>query len=200
MSEGEPPQPTHRLRIDLTELETAFDNASDDVHHFVDLETGAVVIVTDDVRYEYDQLCGKVGDVAEDEWPAAFEAAMEAEALPDWEREVMRAADRLERYGDERYLRVPHASSNEGYGDMQAFVESLGSGRLANLLWKAIEGRRPFRAFKDVLLDYPGEREQWFAFKRARVHARIREWLAEEGVAVVEGDDQAHAAPDEGTS
>ena len=43
-------------------------------------------------------------------------------------------------------------------------------------------GRGAFRHFKDVLLDYPDERERWFKFKNARVRERILEWLESEGV------------------
>jgi hypothetical protein len=46
----------------------------------------------------------------------------------------------------------------------------------------AITGRGAFRRFKDVLLDYPRERERWFAFRDALMAERVREWLAEHDI------------------
>ena len=57
--------------------------------------------------------------------------------------------------------------------------------RLQARLWPAIEGRRPFRCFKDVLADYSAEREWWFRFKDNRIRARMLEWLEDEGIELV---------------
>jgi hypothetical protein len=35
---------------------------------------------------------------------------------------------------------------------------------------------------KDVLADYPDERERWFAFEDHRIHERIVDWLESEGI------------------
>jgi hypothetical protein len=43
-------------------------------------------------------------------------------------------------------------------------------------------GRGAFRYFKDVLLDYPAERERWFQFKRERLQQRILDWLEAHGI------------------
>jgi Uncharacterised protein family (UPF0158) len=39
-----------------------------------------------------------------------------------------------------------------------------------------------FRRFKDVLLDYPTEREAWFAFRDGHVRGAARDWLEEKGI------------------
>ncbi|PZS00922.1 MAG: hypothetical protein DLM70_12855 [Chloroflexi bacterium] len=47
------------------------------------------------------------------------------------------------------------------------------------------EGDDPFQpctSRKDILLDYPEERERWFQFKDARFLDRAREWLADEEI------------------
>ena len=80
-----------------------------------------------------------------------------------------------------RYLQVPHADSRAGYDDMQDFIDTVSDEHLQELLNVAIEGRGAFRRFKDVLARHPGEQQRWFDFQAARLDARAREWLAEEG-------------------
>ena len=80
-----------------------------------------------------------------------------------------------------RYLQVPRADSREGYDDMQDFIDTVSDGHLQELLNVAIQGRGAFRRFKDVLARHPGEQQRWFDFQTARLDARAREWLAEEG-------------------
>lgn len=79
----------------------------------------------------------------------------------------------------ERYLSIPTESSREGYQDMVAFTESLEDENLKEKLWIALNGRGAFRRFKDVLLDYPEKREEWFKFQNERLEKRVMEWLEE---------------------
>jgi hypothetical protein len=88
-----------------------------------------------------------------------------------------------------RFLQLPEADSRAGYADMADFVATVAHPRLAERLQNALHGRGPFRRFKDVLLDYPEERERWFAFKRQRLHDRARAWLAAEGIVPIEEGD-----------
>lgn len=43
---------------------------------------------------------------------------------------------------------------------MRDFVETVRQTDLAEALNAALQGRKPFRRFKDALLDYPAERER----------------------------------------
>ena len=70
-----------------------------------------------------------------------------------------------------------------GYRDMEDFRATVRDQRLQELLDVAIQGRGAFRRFKDVLERHPVERQRWFDFQAARLEARAREWLAEEGCA-----------------
>jgi hypothetical protein len=65
---------------------------------------------------------------------------------------------------------------------MEAFIATVHDRRLQERLERAISGRGAFRYFKDVLLDYPAERERWFQFKRERLHLRILDWLEAYGI------------------
>ncbi len=86
----------------------------------------------------------------------------------------------------DRYERIPKAESHEGYQDMVDFIATVEDERLAELLEIAINGKGAFRRFKDVLLNYPEEREKWFKFKDDRIEERAREWLDDVEVSLAE--------------
>jgi Uncharacterised protein family (UPF0158) len=186
------PQPAspRRLKIDLADLAQAFDNAGWETTYFLDLDTGRVIMLTEDARGEYKRLSESVGHVDKAEWAAAFEAALQEADLPDWQVESIRDASQVDAGFPEHYLRVPEADSREGYRDMEAFIETVINQRLADRLGRAIQGRGAFRAFKDVLLDQAGERERWFAFRDARQRARVLEWLADEEIELERDTDE----------
>jgi hypothetical protein len=84
-----------------------------------------------------------------------------------------------------RYLAVPLADSHKAYRDMEDFIATVRDEPLQDLLSLAIQGRGAFRRFKDVLLGHPETRQRWFDFEAARLEARVRQWLADEGCAPV---------------
>jgi len=86
----------------------------------------------------------------------------------------------------ERYERIPRAESNEGYEDMVDFIATVDDERLAELLEVAINGKGAFRRFKEVLLNYPEERERWFKFKDERMEERALEWLDDIGISLAQ--------------
>ena len=86
----------------------------------------------------------------------------------------------------DRYELIPKAESYEGYRDMQAFIATVEDDHLSELLKVAINGKGAFRRFKDVLLNYPEERERWFQFKDDRMKERALEWLDDIDVTLVE--------------
>jgi hypothetical protein len=188
MNPADLPQPNRRLRIDLGDLEQAFEGGPDQANSFLDLETGRVITITDDTRSDYNRLCKAVGEVDANQWDAAFEAALERMDFHDWERELLRDADRVEQTFPGLCLRVPAIDSRDGYSDMEAFIETVTNPRVSDSLWRAISGQRPFRAFKDVLGAYPKELERWFAFKDALVSERVLEWLEAEGIELLDDD------------
>jgi len=59
----------------------------------------------------------------------------------------------------DRFISVPHQDSNENYRLMESFIHEIGEHQgtvtLAERLAIAIQQRKPFRRFKDVLLDFP---------------------------------------------
>jgi len=170
-----------RLSINMVELGAAFEDASDAVRYYLDLETGAVIAITDEMRDELETIYAELDDeygVADD----AFAAALQQRDLPAWMHEALDEAHRVEQGYGQRYIAVPTADSREAYRDMENFVETVANPRLQSQLVYAIRGRGAFHRFKDALLAHPDDRERWFAFSAARVHERVLAWLTEEGI------------------
>jgi hypothetical protein len=114
--------------------------------------------------------------------PVAIADILRGRNLPEWRKEALQEADQVEAGYGSRYIGVPQADSHEAYRDMQVFISTVQDERLEDRLWRAISGRGAFRYFKDVLTDYPRERERWFEFKDAQVRQRVLDWLESEGI------------------
>jgi hypothetical protein len=140
-----------KLKIDLDELYDAMENSSYEVEYYLDLETGEILFVSEDMD-----------DV-----------------------ETVKMKNQIEEELG-RYELIPKAESYEGYRDMQAFITTVEDDHLSELLEVAINGKGAFRRFKDVLLNYPEERERWFKFKDDRMEERALEWLDDIDVTLVE--------------
>ena len=97
------------------------------------------------------------------------------------DEETQRQLTEIDEAEPGRYLQVRRADAREGYDDMQDFIDTVSDEHLQELLNVAIQGRGAFRRFKDVLARHPAEQQRWFEFQTARLDARAREWLAEEG-------------------
>ncbi len=82
------------------------------------------------------------------------------------------------------YLRIEPSPSHDAYQVMADFVDELSDERIANALSRALDGKKPFRRFKDTLLDFPETRAAWFAFEEAADLRRAEEWCKENGFTV----------------
>ena len=139
------------LNINLYELCEAMEDSSYENDHYLDLETGEILFLSE---YMDDEDTVKLKDRIEEDF--------------------------------NRYERIPKAESQEGYEDMVDFVATVEDEHLVELLEVAINGKGAFRRFKDVLLNYPEERERWFKFKDERMEERALEWLEDIDVTLSE--------------
>jgi hypothetical protein len=87
---------------------------------------------------------------------------------------------------DSAYMRVDPVSSREQYRWMERFIESVEEPGLRQKLARSIDGKGAFRRFKDVLMNHPVEREQWFTFRSERLRACMEAWLGAHGIKAVE--------------
>jgi hypothetical protein len=169
-----------QLIIDMSELELAFEGGYEMIAYYLDLETGEVITVSEEVRGILETIYESYYD--EQTQIVDWESAFENERVPDWQRDLVQDADRVEAGFGGTIIAIPSESSSEGYSDMEVFIDTVRNPRLRERLEQAISGRGAFRYFKDVLLDYPTERERWFQLKHALIQQRISEWLEEHGI------------------
>lgn len=73
-------------------------------------------------------------------------------------------------------------SPDDGFRIMEEFVATLEEGEASRSLTRALRMRKPFRCFKDALLDFGDVRDQWFAFHNSWVEELARKFLKDEGI------------------
>jgi hypothetical protein len=163
-------------KVSYTELELAFSAPGYEYQNWLDKQTGEVLSFESHI--EDALLTG--GDLS---------------GLPNWQqgevenaRRVLRALGGLpgeeesEAVEPDRYVPIPQIETHDAYQMMVDFAETVRGAHLRELLAVALRGKGAFRRFKDVLLDYPAERERWFEFERGRERETIEAWAREQGV------------------
>lgn len=172
-------KPLRKLNVDMPELIFALENASYEMDHFLDVETGEVIMVSEEARSTIESI---EMDMEEDAALADFYDALQKHDLQDWVREDVNKALEIEADFGSRYIGIPKATSREGYRDMEDFIYTVEDKHLQDLLSVAIDGKGAFRRFKNVLYNYPQEQERWFAFQGNRVEEQVLAWLKSEGI------------------
>lgn len=165
-----------KVRIDLDELAIALDTDSPELHQYLDVETGQILAIMEDIAWKleeiYEEICDEDGNPV-----VTLEEYFQQRDDPDWQKEMILDADRVEQAYGTRYLRVERDDPYGDYRDMERFVGTVEDDRLRERLWDAIQGRGAFRRFKDLLARHPQLEEAWFEFKDARLQARVADWL-----------------------
>jgi len=133
-----------KLKVDLSELEFLLDDASWETNHYLDLQTGQVVMIMDETRWELERLYEELYDAEKGQMPPLAEVLQERD-LPQWTKDALLEADQVELGYGERYISVPKAESHQGYRDMERFILTVRDERLQDRLWRAISGRGAFR-------------------------------------------------------
>jgi Uncharacterised protein family (UPF0158) len=175
-----------RLKIELSELAFAFEESSPEASYFLDLETGAIVLITEESRDELRKIHTTMRGTGKAQM--SFAEALRRHNLPDWQQTMLIEAEQVEASFGTRYIRVPEADAHADYRDMEQFIATVQDARMRGRLADAIHGRGAFRRFRDLLADHPHERERWFAFKNGQLRQRALEWLAEERIEVIKGE------------
>jgi hypothetical protein len=83
-----------------------------------------------------------------------------------------------------RYRQIEAIAPHDAFQIMEDFVDELGDSPATEALQAALNGRKPFRRFKDALLDYPELRDRWFAFEETRLNRLAEAWCDEQGITV----------------
>lgn len=81
----------------------------------------------------------------------------------------------------ETYIRIEPPESSESFDIMEKFVAELDDEKLAKRLINALNDRRPFANFKN-LIDQSGYREKWFTFKKRKLEEYVWETLSHNNI------------------
>ena len=81
-----------------------------------------------------------------------------------------------------RYLEITPFRSYETFPMMEEFVSTLPEGEIANRLTRALDGKKPFRRFKDTLYDYPDIQDNWYQFEDAALTKMAETWCEENDI------------------
>ena len=93
---------------------------------------------------------------------------------------------RLEEMDNDRYLLIPARLPQDNFMIMEMFVyDKIQDSTLAEKFHQVLEGKKPFRNFKDLLLDYPDLREQWFTYHREHLKNETINWLCINNIELV---------------
>lgn len=164
-----------KVKIKRSDFELSFELGSDETTAYLDTEDGSVLLIEDYTAHRLEDF------ITEEQTLDGIEAAIQSNAsLPDWEREQMVAAARIEWDDAKRYRAIPKQDSHQGYRDMQEFIWSLEDDHVRELLEVAIQGSGAFRRFRDALYRYPEAQAEWYKFRDERQHQRMLDWFAHE--------------------
>lgn len=164
-----------RLQVDMLMLEVAFEDDSFDTAHYFDLETGEVLTVTDEIRWQLDQIYEETED-------DDITGHIQQVDLPGWMKEAVLEAHRIEMGTDVDLVAVPPADSFYDYGDMADFIASISDDDLPEELYEAIRGRGAFRRFGDLVHSRRDLKHKWQTHRREAIRARVVEWLHSIGI------------------
>ena len=165
------------LTIDFDKIQKAMEDVvRDSFDYFLDLNTGEVIALSEDVLDEvelrlYEGDFDEIGDSVE------YIEFCEEPTLPLWmEDEVELILDViLDRNG--RYVRIPERCSSEAHKVMSEFLENVEDPAIKKVLGHALSGKGAFRRFKDAIISYPKERKRWHGFNARLMKKAITEWL-----------------------
>jgi hypothetical protein len=176
-------QPKRKLKINMAELVDAFDHMDpySEIQYYLDVETGEVTFTTgEDLA-----LLEAMGEEIENEEVDSPDSLQRSD-LADWQKDAIELKNRIQAGLGTRYLSIPHLETSEEYNMMVDFIGTVKNRRLQEILDYAIQGKGAFRRFKDVLLNYPEERERWFKFRYEITRLSAMEWLEDEGIELIE--------------
>lgn len=168
------PSPPKALAVDMLGLEIAFEDTTWEHLYYLDLETGEVLMVTEEIEGKLERTYEEVGE-------GDVVAHVEALDLPEWMKEAIMEAHRVRQDGD-RIVDIPKTAPRTDYHLMEDFIATVTAPALRNRLEQAIQGRGAFRRFRDTISSNPPEQRRWRHFQRQALWSEMIDWLHSIGV------------------
>ena len=133
------------VTVKLKDIIDGMEMQMDEASHYLDLNTGEVIFVTDE----------DFGYAEDDEFD-------EDGFIPDWQKPQIEIARKI--LNSDNYLTLPDRYEMNEYQMMEDFIETQVPEKLQFHLNNAIRGSGAFRRFKDAIFHENLEKE-WFAYK-----------------------------------
>lgn len=152
--------------VKLMDLTDSLEMVSEESGAWLDLQTGRVVVVDDDVIRAVESVEG-------DAVPAGLE---------DWQQEQLPAARAISA-GDKQFLALPDKFDFHEYRHMERFIGTVTDARIADQLWSAIKGKGAFRHFKDTA-GRLGLIDDWYRYREEAMNRFMLDWAEEHQVKV----------------
>jgi len=169
------------LKIDFNEIQKAMEDVSRDAFdYFLDLETGSVVTISQEMLEKAKDTFYKDDELLDEEHLEEYE-------MPDWMEEEIETALRVFSSEKGRYVRIPERESEKAYILMKKFTEGVEELHPHDELSNALNSHNAFSRFKKTLADYPEYRERWFAMNAGAMKKTITEWLESIGIKPEQG-------------
>ena len=108
-----------------------------------------------------------------------------------WEAEIKEVQENID-----QYVKIEKMSSNEEFRIMERFMHQVTDEGIKDKLIEALNRRKPFRNFRNVVDYYEDYREQWFRFKEKEYCEWVRYELRDDEM---EEDDTIRYFDDDGT-
>jgi hypothetical protein len=93
--------------------------------------------------------------------------------------------------GWETYISIEPRESHESFGIMERFVDRVDDKKLKSKLVNALQNRRPFAHFKNIV-ESSSYRNEWFAFKQKQLEMMVWEELEYEIENLANNDEPYH--------
>jgi hypothetical protein len=164
-----------KLRIDFDEVQKAMeDTVRDAFDYFLDVETGEILILSEDILNRARSLFSRdIDEDMEDFEEVEFDREID---IPVWmEDEIELALDIF--LSDGNYVRIPERAPGNVYAAMNEFIEQLQDTQLGMEIRQMLAGQGTFRRFKNALEPYPKLRKLWYAYNAKIARKEIMEWL-----------------------
>ncbi|MBI5609800.1 MAG: hypothetical protein HY902_13090 [Deltaproteobacteria bacterium] len=129
------------------------------------------------VRGQWDELIrlfARASPVSMSHWNPATGELFEAPRGKQRAATVLRFEDRLWR--DANWIEIPYQESDEAFAAAQEFVADLRAGKAKTQLTAALQGAKPFRAFRTVLAAHPGLQRRWTDLQNQQSAERLVEF------------------------
>jgi hypothetical protein len=150
--------------VSISNIIDAFDVVNSELHCYLNKETGEISFISQDEM-----------SLAEDE---------ESESdVPEWQRESLEITKQI-LDGDEKFLLLPDQFHLDERSIMFDFAYHAEEKHRTKLL-KALHERRPYRRFKDKVIEL-GIDKKWYDFREANFREVAIDWCKDNGIDYIE--------------